>query len=666
MKILSLELENWNSYLGANNVIQFATTSGSQITVVNANNGGGKTSILRALSFVLYGSFKSLKARANDKVELTDFANRPALLKGGEIRVGVKLKFEYEEKIWLLERSFTAKQSAGMIILGPVLKSLVEVGQGAGIPIEKIDDFVNDNLINQQVSHFYFFDGYLLEEIQSQLTSKDEVSRNLVMRSVENALGLRFLEHLKLNLKSGLDQTDAAISAQQKALDQNSVLLKQIATDADAEAAVKKDISEIQVLLDAQVEKRNNHDARLLSIDPETKQKAVQRIDLIESLKGLENDAKKAIENIRSSGEKAWLSPLASKLATMVTKQESEYNANQEALRESIRLNSKIENLRASLEEKCCSLCGHEHDSTKLADIQSQINELQALLESLPPQGATDLSILSKLNAALRESENHKVVDLAIRQHDDVLIKIADAKRKIGRINDELGDFQENINVKVEETQRASAVELIEKYESQIAKLQEDLIGLSASIEKNRLKVVESDSVSKKDQDTRKLLATIISAIDDSFESFKGEMRAQVQEKASEYLRVLTSEPEIYGSVAISPNYQIGMLTPDGKELQATNAGHRQMLTTAFVSAMAAVSSDATPFVMDTALSHLDPANSRKMLDWAKYVDQQVVLLVQPKELPADVARKELGTSIGRNYEVIKVAAEVSEIKEIA
>jgi DNA sulfur modification protein DndD len=178
------------------------------------------------------------------------------------------------------------------------------------------------------------------------------------------------------------------------------------------------------------------------------------------------------------------------------------------------------------------------------------------------------------------------------------------------------------------------------------------------------LKVVESDSVSKKDQDTRKILSILITAIDDSFESFKGEMRAQVQEKATEYLQVLTSEPEIYGSVAISPNYQIGMLTPEGKQLQATNAGHRQMLTTAFVSAMAAVSSEKTPFVMDTALSHLDPANSKKMLEWTKYVDQQVVLLVQPKELPADVAQRELGSAIGRKYEVTKTSAEVSEIKE--
>jgi DNA sulfur modification protein DndD len=135
--------------------------------------------------------------------------------------------------------------------------------------------------------------------------------------------------------------------------------------------------------------------------------------------------------------------------------------------------------------------------------------------------------------------------------------------------------------------------------------------------------------------------------------------------KATENLRVLTSEPEIYGSVEISSDYQIRIKTPQGVALQIANAGHKQILTTAFVSAMAAVSTETTPFVMDTALSHLDNENSHQMLEWAKYVDQQVVLLVTPKELPRDIARKVLGSAIGREYEVEKLEAEVSELKEI-
>jgi DNA sulfur modification protein DndD len=142
-------------------------------------------------------------------------------------------------------------------------------------------------------------------------------------------------------------------------------------------------------------------------------------------------------------------------------------------------------------------------------------------------------------------------------------------------------------------------------------------------------------------------------------------MREQVQDKATEYLAVLTSEPDIYGSVEISSDYQIRIKSPEGRVLQISNAGHKQILTTAFVSAMAAVSTEKTPFVMDTALSHLDNENSRQMLEWAKYVDQQVILLVTPKELPQKVAKEVLGTAIGRNYEIEKIGEEESQIKEL-
>jgi hypothetical protein len=53
------------------------------------------------------------------------------------------------------------------------------------------------------------------------------------------------------------------------------------------------------------------------------------------------------------------------------------------------------------------------------------------------------------------------------------------------------------------------------------------------------------------------------------------------------------------------------------------------------------------------------------MLQWAKYVDQQVILLVTPKELPKQIAHDVLGSAIGRQYEIQKVSAEVSKIKEL-
>lgn len=668
MKFLTLELENWSSYEGSGNHITFATTPGSEITVITANNGGGKTSILKAFSFVLYGAVNSAISRNADLSKLEDFPNRPALEAGEKVQTSVSLTFEYQGAEWKLKRQFTARQSQNvkMLVLGPVEATLIQMGKGSGISTEKIEDFINDNILNRQVSHFYFFDGVLLDEIQSQLTKKDETSRKLVMTSVENALGLRFLDHLNLNLRASLAKVDSEIAKQQRVERQNSDLLKKISDDEDSLKAALVDLQKVESLRQAQLYKRDEHDAKLQSIDPSTKEKAIERSRLQEELKGLLVDEEKAIEDLRFNGERAWLAPLEGKLSALFSQKEIEQVRNQEISESASSLKAKLQNLTSSVESKSCVLCGHAHNEKDLSKIIAEIEALRAELSKLPSIAPPDEGLLFKISRALVESKKIEVVHQAINHHDGLLVRIADVKRKIGRIGDSLGNLSENIDVKWEEAQRAEANSKLEDLDKQITSINIAISGLRSGLASNRAKLTEGASVSAKDQDARVLLDTICLAIEASFVRFRDEMRAQVEAKATEYLAVLTSEPDIYGSVEISSDYQIKIKSPEGKVLQISNAGHKQILTTAFVSAMAAVSTEKTPFVMDTALAHLDVANSRKMLEWAKFVDQQVILLVNPKELPKEVAHKILGPSIGRQYEIDKTAAEVSQIKEVS
>ncbi len=665
MKLLSLQMENWSSYKGSANTVSFATNPGSEITVVTAKNGFGKTSILKAFAFVLYGTVAPTIGRGSESATLEEFPNRPALAGGQEITTAVSLKFEHQGVEWLLRREFSAKSSAGMLLLGPVKKSLVRVGVGSGVPNDAIDDFINDNILNRQVSHFYFFDGVLLEEIQSQLTRKDEVSRHLVMRSVENALGLRFLDHLSQNLKSCLDVIDVGIAAQEKALNKNESLLKQISDDSERLEAYDKDLERIWELKQIQEDKRDEHDARLMSISPDTKQKALERTMLQARLMDYTEDLAKAKETVRACGEKAWLGPLEGTLAIMFEEREAAEEADRAARRRYNAIERKVLDLKASAEQKSCQLCGHDHDPSKIRKIEDEITDLERQLAEFSISKEPEVGSIFKLGKSLAESKRVEALRSALDAEDKVMVNIAGAKRKISKINDELGDFQADINIKLEEAHRAEADALARKYLVDHAREKEKRDLLALSLNASRSKLTSNSSVSQKDRDTRELLDTLRTAIEDSFDNFRDQMRGQVEMKATENLRVLTSEPEIYGYVEISADYQIRIKTPQGVALQIANAGHKQILTTAFVSAMAAVSTETTPFVMDTALSHLDNENSHQMLEWAKYVDQQVVLLVTPKELPRDIARTVLGSAIGREYEVEKLEAEVSELKEI-
>jgi len=466
-------------------------------------------------------------------------------------------------------------------------------------------------------------------------------------------------------LKSCLDVVDAGIAAQEKALNKNESLLKQINDESERLEAYDKDLERILELKQIQEDKRDEHDARLMSINPDTKQKALERTTLQARLMDFNEELAKAKETVRACGEKAWLGPLEGALATMFQEREAAEEVEQAARRRYNAIERKVIDLKASAEQKSCQLCGHDHDPAKIRKIEDEIKALEDQLSEFTISKEPEVGSIFKLGKAVTESKRVEALRSALQAEDEILVRIAGATRKISKINDELGDFQADINIKLEEANRAEADSYVRKYQQEYEreKTKRDL--LAQSLNANRSKLTTNSSVSQKDRDTRELLDTLRNAIEDSFDNFRDQMRGQVEMKATENLQVLTSEPEIYGSVEISSDYQIRIKTPQGMALQIANAGHKQILTTAFVSAMAAVSTETTPFVMDTALSHLDNENSHQMLEWAKYVNQQVVLLVTPKELPREIARKVLGSAIGREYEVEKLEAEVSELKEI-
>jgi DNA sulfur modification protein DndD len=250
---------------------------------------------------------------------------------------------------------------------------------------------------------------------------------------------------------------------------------------------------------------------------------------------------------------------------------------------------------------------------------------------------------------------------------DEIKIKIAGNKRESQRISDDLGTFGSSIDVSWLETQRNDAQIQFEKYSVAVSANEADRAENERQLNAAKTKLVGESDISSRDKALRNTTDLLLRSVNKSFGGFREEMRKQIQDKATESLKILTSEPHIYGSVQISSDYHIQILTPQGVALKTSNAGHQQILTTAFVSAMAAVSTESTPFMMDTALSHLDTDNSRQMLEWTKQIGQQVVLLVQPKELSREDAHRILGSSIGREYEIDRNndQAEESHIMEV-
>ncbi len=109
MRFKRLELNNWRSFLG-NCVIDFAQTGERNVTVFVGQNGAGKTALLNAFTWALYGETTAGFRQADD---LFNHAALAAIPVGGLGRMEVCLEFEHDGAHYAVRRYQEARRDEG-------------------------------------------------------------------------------------------------------------------------------------------------------------------------------------------------------------------------------------------------------------------------------------------------------------------------------------------------------------------------------------------------------------------------------------------------------------------------------------------------------------------------------------------------------------------------
>lgn len=655
MQILNLTLTNWGPFYGDHH-IDLEVDETAPVILFRGENMRGKTSLLRAIVWCLYGDLR--EQDGHTRLRIARMVNTDAV-ESGDITFGVSMRFSHSGDEYILHRSAhaTLDHSGGIAVshLGTDLKP----NNGNPYPAAMISEKI-DSILSQDISNFFFFDGEMLNRFYERLRDERSVSEGFVRQQVEKALGLPFMQTLESDFSSIQALVTASMNQALKKAKKHEDLTDKYNQKTEEFESKDCDLMKLRAQDEALAAQIAEKDAELSRVD--------QIKDLFYERKSLEGELGRGEDAIRDMkdtlaryADSRWWLPAADELLTRLADAERQIDAATRADKQRYELDFQIGHIREQLASGVCPMCKQTvatQDDTRLHD---EIADLQGRLARVP---AINLEQARREREQLRQfSGGREALERVYELEQDIgREKLRNDKRRqrIREISEGIGGNAIDI-----ESLERTLIDLkakrqrIEPVLNGLSKQRDQLRNEIATLSKLIADQPEVDATERK---LGQAVAEAVSTVKRAYDGFSDSMRRQVEEATSELFRRLTTEKEYIG-VRISDGYQLSVVDDRDRSLNMISAGANQILTMAFIGALAQCAVEEAPMVMDTPFGRLDTGHRAGILEWVSGFESQVVLFVQSGEYDPIRDAKLLGGKIGREYTINRLGPNRSEVR---
>lgn len=621
------------------------------VTVVYADNGRGKTNLMKALRYALLGSPLAGTGEETRRSWVLASCNRD-LASAGQFGFHVRLQVEDEGQPWEIARAAVSRSHERPISDGDfdLETQLRRPGYVAG-PDER--DRILEAMMPREISRFFLFDGELLNQYADLLDDASEVGRR-ISDSIEQILGVPVLKNAREHLSAVTDRLSA-----------------EVATEASKDSKTEQ----VGRALKGAIEVRQQHEAELARAH-DTLAELIGERDRVEEELGRQEVFALALERLeRARKDRARARETqATKLTALRTAMSGAWRS---LLSESViqvradshqALEAAVERLRWQLrahaiESHHCAVCDQELD-----------DQLAEHLRSTLPAGEGSGAEGTAMNAAIARAADLDRFDTTDITREVAVIWADYSQARMeevaanSRITDEEDILQghdegsiRSLGVKYQDTiKKISSIQLaMDEHQSKIAEQVQAVDRLSS-----RLKILGASELS--DLQRRYDLAT---AARDVFrravDRYKIALRGRVESTATDLFLRMTTEPEDYVRLRINDHYGLAIVHRDGQEEVGRSAGQEQVVALALIGALQANAPLRGPIVMDTPFGRLDPDHTKKVVRALPSMAHQIVLFVQEGEIDRATVREQLGAHLINEYELKRDSARRTRVVRV-
>lgn len=607
LKLKQIRLTNWKCYKSQN--ISLDLDSERNISIIFGQNGYGKTSLMEAILWCLYGS----EIIENKSIKKYFYRGETSTT---EMRV--ELNFTQEERNYFIARS--AKLQAR----GKEFIPIVEEARYNEDGQEKSNsrDYI-DALLPRSIRDFFCFDGVKIEQY-ARVTQTEEAKE-----AIEKVLGIPELRNLREDTELALKDLDKQLSKASASRPELHQKTKQLA-DLDEEIEDKK--SQVRVYRKEELEAIKHHQDAM--------ERAAQLDDLRHQLDRLDEWERKR-DNLQFQLDRAkkdvndWLKKASIPLLLSFV-QEMIDDLQRNTLK-STRKTVSISVLKDILKDDSC-LCGRCLDRESREYILQQIEGLEELGNL-----ADEMIEKDRLKGSLQGiiDANYPSFDNLLLARDGLEEDMEDLDRQIQHLKqDTAGTSRDEAN---------QIWRKVGEWEQKVKGIQEKIDRLTREIDNNE-KQAESlrqsiellagqDKITKTLSEQVKLASGLRDAANELIEWHIDRSRQLITETTTDRYCQVTNKPDEYVGVEITEDYTLGVRTVTGELLQpdVLSAGEKEALAFAFITGLNQASRTAAPLIMDTPFGHLDKEHQRKIIESLPSLNSQVIVLATDRDFPEEL-----------------------------
>ncbi|MEG3439359.1 AAA family ATPase [Pannus brasiliensis CCIBt3594] len=610
LKLKQIRLTNWKCYKSEN--ISLDLDSDRNISIIFGQNGYGKTSLMEAILWCLYG---------NDIIgngELKKYFHRAERDGRAEKELRVELNFTDKGKNYYITRSATLKARGKEFFANPENATYNEDGQDKINPKDYIDA-----LLPPSIRDFFCFDGVKIEQY-ARVTQTEEAKE-----AIEKVLGIPELRNLRYDTDIALKDLDKQLNKAAASRPELNRKTKELA-DLDEEIELKK----------AQVRDARRQEREAIKIHQDAIERASQIEDLRHQLDRLEElERQKSVLQMKlETARKAvndWLKKAS--IPLLLNFVQEMVDELQVKTLKTTRKSVSIATLKDILKDETC-LCGRCLDRDSREYILQQIEGLEELGNL-----ADEMIEKDRLKGSLQGilDANYPSFDNLLLARDGLEEDMEDLDRQIQHLKqDTAGTSRDEANQiwrKVGEwEQKVKGIqEKIDRLYREIDIREKQAESLRGAIEL----LAGQDKITKTLSEQVTLARGLRDAANELIEWHIDRSRQRITDITTERYCQVTNKPDEYVGVEITEDYTLGVRTVTGELLQpdVLSAGEKEALAFAFITGLNQASRTAAPLIMDTPFGHLDTEHQRKIIESLPNLNSQVIVLATDRDFPEEL-----------------------------